>query len=69
MQAFRYIPSNKQLLIVVFQSFNGSFQGFIDEFHRRYNGEGTALELVQMVIDTFPSFRDEVYYEGEKGAN
>jgi Potential Queuosine, Q, salvage protein family len=50
------------------QSFGGSFQGFIDEFHRRYNGEGTALELVQMVTDTFPSFRDEVYYEGQKGA-
>lgn len=53
---------------LVFQSFGGSFQGFIDEFHRRYNGEGTALELVQMVTDMFPSFRDEVYYEGQKSA-
>ena len=50
------------------QSFGGSFQGFVDEFHRRHDGEGTALELVQMVTDAFPSFRDEVYYEGQKGA-
>lgn len=49
------------------QSFGGSFQGFIDEFQRRYNGEGTALELVIMVTETFPSFKDEVYFEGRKG--
>lgn len=39
----------------------------MDEFQRIYNGEGTALELVQMVTETFPSFRDEVVYNGKKG--
>lgn len=56
----------REVGFVLCNSFGGSFQGFIDEFHRRYNGEGTALELVQMVTDMFPSFRDEVYYEGQK---
>jgi Potential Queuosine, Q, salvage protein family len=62
-----YSDHKLTMYIVLSQSFGGSFQGFIDEFHRRYNGEGTALELVQMITDSFPSFRDEVYYEGQKG--
>lgn len=51
----------------VFQSFGGTFKGFIDEFHRIHDGQGSALDLVKMVTATFPSFRDEVYYEGHKG--
>lgn len=51
---------------ILCNNFGGSFLGFIEEFHRRNNGEGTALELVQMVTDTFPSFRDEVIYNGKK---
>ncbi|GLB38637.1 putative potential Queuosine, Q, salvage protein family protein [Lyophyllum shimeji] len=51
---------------VLCSNFGGSFLGFIEEFHRRNNGEGTALELVQMVTDTFPSFRDEVIHNGRK---
>jgi len=43
----------------IIQEFGGSFQGFIEAFQRRYNYEGTGLQLVQMVTDTFPSFRDE----------
>ncbi|KAF5382442.1 hypothetical protein D9615_002713 [Tricholomella constricta] len=52
---------------VLCSNFGGSFQGFIEEFHRRHNGEGTALQLVQMVTETFPSYRDEVIYNGKKG--
>jgi hypothetical protein len=52
---------------MVSQGFGGSFQGFLDEFQRQHNGEGTALQLVQKVTDTFPSFRDEVYFEDRKG--
>jgi len=48
------------------QEFGGSFQGFIEAFQRRYNHEGTALQLVQMVTDTFPSFRDEHWFEGRR---
>lgn len=49
------------------QSFGGSYQGFLQEFHRHHDGEGTALDLVKMVVNTFPSFRDECVYEGTKG--
>lgn len=49
------------------QKFGGSFQGFIQEFVRRYNGRGTGLQLVTMVTDTFPSFRDECQLEGRTG--
>ncbi|KAH8114472.1 hypothetical protein DFH11DRAFT_1688975 [Phellopilus nigrolimitatus] len=35
---------------------------------RKYGGPGcgTALQLVHMVTETFPSFRDETYFEGRK---
>jgi hypothetical protein len=49
------------------QGFGGSFQGFLDEFQRQHNDDGTALQLVQKVTDTFPSFRDEVFFDGHKG--
>ncbi|KAF8491178.1 hypothetical protein F5888DRAFT_1069691 [Russula emetica] len=46
--------------------FGGSFQGFIEAFQRRYDNDGTALQLAQMVTDTFPSFRDELWFEGRQ---
>ena len=48
------------------QEFGGSFQGFIEAFQRRHNHDGTALQLAQMVTDTFPSFRDEHWFEGRR---
>jgi hypothetical protein len=48
------------------QEFGGSFQGFIEAFERRYDHDGTALQLAQMVTDTFPSFRDEHWFEGRR---
>lgn len=56
-----------RLLTSTVQGFGGSFKGFLDEFQRRHNGDGTALDLVEMVIETFPSFRDEHYLEERKG--
>ena len=50
-----------------FQSYGGSFRGFLDEFQREHNGQGTSLDLVKMVTSVFPSFRDEVNYEGRQG--
>ncbi|KAG7091370.1 hypothetical protein E1B28_010410 [Marasmius oreades] len=47
-------------------AFGGSYQGLLNEFQREHHGQGTALDLVKFVIDTFPSFRDEVYLEGRK---
>ena len=48
------------------QEFGGSFQGLMEAFQRRHNHDGTALQLVQMVTDTFPSFRDEHWFEGRQ---
>ncbi|KAF9029917.1 hypothetical protein BDZ89DRAFT_1112405 [Hymenopellis radicata] len=51
---------------VLCRNFNGSFHGLLEEFQRRHNGDGTALDLVEMVIEYFPSFRDEHQVEGRK---
>ncbi|KAJ6515612.1 hypothetical protein C8R45DRAFT_888552 [Mycena sanguinolenta] len=56
----------REVGFILCHGFGGSFQGFLDEFQRQHNGEGTALQLVQKVTETFPSFRDEVYFEGRK---
>ena len=50
------------------QDFNGSFLYFVQSFHKGRNGKGTALDLVKMVVETFPSFRDETLIDGHKGA-
>ncbi|RDX48572.1 hypothetical protein OH76DRAFT_1456170 [Lentinus brumalis] len=46
--------------------YGGSFYGFIEAFRRRYDSRGSALQLVKMVADTFPSFRDEHTYNGQR---
>ncbi|KAH9947636.1 hypothetical protein B0H21DRAFT_807221 [Amylocystis lapponica] len=51
---------------ILCKNFEGSFQGFYEEFLRRYDGRGTALDLVQMITNVFPSFRDETIYKGRK---
>jgi len=56
----------RELGFILCHSFGGSFHGFLEEFQRRHNGEGSALDLVKMVIETFPSFRDEVFFTKEK---
>ncbi|KAF7355547.1 Queuosine salvage protein [Mycena sanguinolenta] len=56
----------REVGFILCHGFGGSFQGFLEEFQRQHNGQGTALQLVQKVTETFPSFRDEVYFEGRK---
>jgi len=56
----------REVGFILCNSFGGSFKGFLEEFHRRHDGQGTSLDLVKMVTETFPAFRDEVYYEGRK---
>ncbi|KAL1727142.1 hypothetical protein EV714DRAFT_286708 [Schizophyllum commune] len=51
---------------ILCENFGGSFTGFIDAFHARHTGQGTALDLVKMVTETFPSFRDETMFEGRR---
>jgi hypothetical protein len=38
-------------------------------FEERHGAGRTALQLVQMVVDTFPAFRDEVEYGGRTRAS
>ena len=49
------------------QRFAGSFQGFIAEFVSRHHGQGTSLQAVQMVVEFFPKFRDEITFNGRRG--
>ncbi|KAK7040162.1 hypothetical protein VNI00_009968 [Paramarasmius palmivorus] len=49
------------------QAFDGSYQGLLLELQRRHDGQATAIDLVKLITDTFPSFRDEVYLDGRKG--
>ncbi|KAF7352554.1 Queuosine salvage protein [Mycena venus] len=56
----------REVGFILCHGFGGSFRGFLDEFQRQHDGQGTALQLVQKVTETFPSFRDEVYFEGRK---
>jgi hypothetical protein len=47
--------------------FGGSYLGFLQAFQRRHENQGTALDLVQYVTDTFPSFRDDRMLNGRRG--
>lgn len=49
------------------QDFGGSFYGFMQAFRHRHSDRGTALQLVKMVADTFPPFRDEHMLHGQRG--
>ncbi|KAL1667463.1 hypothetical protein GGF50DRAFT_48437 [Schizophyllum commune] len=51
---------------ILCENFGGSFVGFIDAFHARHASQGTALDLVKMVTETFPFFRDETVFEGRR---
>jgi hypothetical protein len=49
------------------KQFNGSYHGFFEKFNEHYEGRGTALQAVEMIVEYFPSFRDEVEMDGRKG--
>ncbi|KAI0366779.1 hypothetical protein BV20DRAFT_631219 [Pilatotrama ljubarskyi] len=51
---------------ILCEQYGGSFYGFISAFRDRYKDHGTALQLVKMVADHFPSFRDEAMYDGRQ---
>ncbi|KAH7885440.1 hypothetical protein F5I97DRAFT_1810770 [Phlebopus sp. FC_14] len=56
----------RQVGSILCNDFGGSYLGFLEAFQTRRGGRGTALELVQMVTDTFPSFRDEQWLNGQR---
>ncbi|KAI6016251.1 hypothetical protein EDC04DRAFT_2577684 [Pisolithus marmoratus] len=51
---------------ILCNNFNGSYLGLLESFHNQNCGQGTALDLAQMVTNTFPSFRDERWLNGRK---
>ncbi|KAI0629643.1 hypothetical protein C8Q77DRAFT_1141513 [Trametes polyzona] len=51
---------------ILCEKFGGSFYGFIRAFRNRYHDQGTALQLVKMVTEHFPSFRDESTFQGRR---
>ncbi|GJE98991.1 queuosine salvage family protein [Phanerochaete sordida] len=51
---------------ILCKHFGGSFQGFYDAFAARTQREGTALQLVKTVAETFPSFQDSTVYAGQR---
>ncbi|KAL4247233.1 Queuosine 5'-phosphate N-glycosylase/hydrolase [Abortiporus biennis] len=51
---------------ILTSKYEASFQRFVDEFQRAHDGQGTALQLVKKVTNTFPSFRDEVILDGRR---
>lgn len=51
---------------ILCKRFGGSFQIFYESFMRTTNSEGTALQLVKLVADTFPTFQDETVYDGQR---
>lgn len=52
---------------VLCSRFNGSYLGLIEEWTKQYGEDRTALQLVQMVVEEFADFRDEVFWRGKKG--
>ncbi|KAG2362948.1 hypothetical protein BDR07DRAFT_1471486 [Suillus spraguei] len=52
--------------ILCSDDFGGSYLGFLEAFQRRHENQGTALDLVQFVTDSFPSFRDERMFNGRR---
>ncbi|TCD70764.1 hypothetical protein EIP91_001793 [Steccherinum ochraceum] len=51
---------------VLSMKYEGSFQVFIEQFQRVHHGRGSALQLVKLVAETFPPFRDETVYNGRR---
>lgn len=60
------IAAMREVGHILCSRYGGSFQGFMDEFQSVHHANGTALQLVRMVVETFPCFRDEVLFSGEK---
>lgn len=51
---------------ILCNDFSGSYLGLLESFHNQNFGQGTALDLARMVTNTFPSFRDEQWFNGRK---
>ncbi|KIJ53502.1 hypothetical protein M422DRAFT_222170 [Sphaerobolus stellatus SS14] len=59
------IATMREVGSILVSKFGGSYAGLLMYFIARHSGQGTALQLVQMIVDEFPPFRDETTFEGE----
>ncbi|TFK40764.1 hypothetical protein BDQ12DRAFT_679988 [Crucibulum laeve] len=51
---------------ILCDNFGGSYLEFIENFQRQHDGQGTGLDLVKIVVETFPPFRDEADFGGRR---
>ncbi|GJJ13384.1 hypothetical protein Clacol_007638 [Clathrus columnatus] len=51
---------------IMTSKFGGSYETLLVQFLSRYSGRGTALQLVELITDEFPSFRDETVFKGKR---
>lgn len=49
-----------------FKKFNGSYERLLAQFISHYSGRGTALQLVRLITNEFPAFRDEASFKGKR---
>jgi hypothetical protein len=54
---------------ILLKDYGGSYYGLLERWQSRYGNQGTALQLVQMIVEAFPSFRDQASYMGRTGQN
>jgi len=51
---------------ILCSKFGGSYQILLQRFHYQNGGQGTCLDLVRLITNSFPSFRDEILIDGRK---
>lgn len=52
---------------ILLDRFTGSFSGLMDAWKETFGADRTALQLVRMVTDTFPFFKDQAICNGRPG--
>ncbi|KAF8585090.1 hypothetical protein K439DRAFT_1632912 [Ramaria rubella] len=56
----------REVGVILVSKFGGSYAGLLSHFIAKYSNQGTALQLVEMIVEEFPPFRDEALLEGRK---
>ncbi|KAF9515305.1 hypothetical protein BS47DRAFT_1341993 [Hydnum rufescens UP504] len=64
--SMEHIPLLAERIKIMREDFSGSFQSFVEHFVSRYEGKGTSLQIVQMVVETFPPFQDQFIFKGQQ---
>ncbi|KAF8514785.1 hypothetical protein JB92DRAFT_2718831 [Gautieria morchelliformis] len=56
----------REVASILVSKYGGSYAGLLAHFNAKYSNQGTALQLVQMIVEEFPPFRDESSLNGRK---